>query len=321
MPEDKLLSSYTRQDLINLTQSETLAEELFESLSWQQPENLWSEWCDDSNNNDYWIWAQWAYEKVYLPEFRRNGQVPADKFNFFENDWTNTVYRKYCLNRLEEIRTGKKIMEKTFEYGGYHFTPERQLTRKESSLSSISKRQRIDTELGFCKKGYAYESKFDYSYDGFYNAATEKDFDLFRCEENGKLYIPCANDLQEYVEQSEQSNRDINETIRKSVADEFAVYKAREIARGAEAVFGNHYEIHFYNRVADYFDNGDFQFYEKTEIKKLAQSGENVLERLWDYYSESEETSVVETYYDIFQVIRSFNGFCDMQKTEYGEME
>lgn len=70
------------------------------------------------------------------------------------------------------------MTDKTFEYGGYHFTPERQLTRKESSLSSISKHQRIDTELGFCKKGYAYASKFDYSYDGFYSAATEKDFDL-----------------------------------------------------------------------------------------------------------------------------------------------
>lgn len=213
------------------------------------------------------------------------------------------------------------MTDKTFEYGGYHFTPERQLTRKESSLSSISKHQRIDTELGFCKKGYVYASKFDYSYDGFYNAATEKEYDLFRCEENGKLYIPCANDLQEYVEQTQKSNPDIYETVRNTVAEEFAAYKAKETAKGAESVFNNHYEIHFYNRVADYFDNGDFQFYEKPEIKKLAQSGGNILERLWDYYSGSEEPSGVETCYDVFQVIRGYNGYCALQKTEYGEME
>ncbi len=213
------------------------------------------------------------------------------------------------------------MTDKTFEYGGYHFTPERQLTQSESSLSSISKHQRIDTELGFCKEDYAYESKFGYSYESFYEAATEKEFDLFRCEENGKLYIPCENDLQEYVEQSEQSKNNVYETVRSSVAGEFAAYKAREIARGAEAVFGNHYEIHFYNRVAGYFDNGDFQFYEKTEIKKLAKRGGNILERLWNYYSESEEPSGIETYYDIFQVIRSYNGYCNDQKMEYGEME
>lgn len=213
------------------------------------------------------------------------------------------------------------MTDKTFEYGGYHFTPERQLTRKESSLSSISKHQWIDTELGFCKKGYVYDSKVDYSYESFYAAATEKEFDLFRCVENGKLYIPCENDLQEYVEQPVQRKQDVYDNVRNSVADEFAAYKAREIAKGAEAVFGNHYEIHFYNRVADYFDNGDFQFYEKTEIKKLAQSSGNILERLWDYYSESEEPSGIETYYDIFQVIRDYNGYCDLQKTEYGEME
>lgn len=213
------------------------------------------------------------------------------------------------------------MTDKTFEYGGYHFTPERQLTRKESSLSSISKHQRIDTELGFCKKGYTYASKFDYSYDGFYNAATEKEFDLFRCEENGKLYIPCANDLQEYVEQSQKSNPDIYETVRNTVAEEFAAYKAKETAKGAEAVFNNHYEVHFYNRVAEYFDDGDFQYYEKAEIKRLA-SGGNILERLWIFYSESVEPPVnIETYYDIFQMIRSYNGYCALQKTEYGEME
>ena len=34
----------------------------------------------------------------------------------------------------------------------------------------------------------------------FYAVSPEKECDLFRCMENGKLYLPCENDLQEYVE-------------------------------------------------------------------------------------------------------------------------
>lgn len=213
------------------------------------------------------------------------------------------------------------MTDKTFEYGGYHFIPERQLTRQESHIHEIAKHQRVDADLGLCKKDYAYESKFDYSYEDFYKSATEKEFDLFRCVENGKLYIPCENDLQEYVEERMKSKQpDVYEKIRNSVAKEFTAYKAREMAKGAEAVFHNHYEVHFYNRVADYFDNGDFQFYEKNEIKTLANSGDNILERLWDFYSESEEPSGIETYFDIYQVIRSYNGSCALHR-EQGEME
>ena len=87
-----------------------------------------------------------------------------------------------------------------FEYGGYHFVPERQLMAHENSFQAVSHRLRTDRELGFCRKGYAYESKFNYSYDEFYMASTDKECDLFRCVENGKLYIPCQNDLQEYME-------------------------------------------------------------------------------------------------------------------------
>lgn len=87
-----------------------------------------------------------------------------------------------------------------FTFGGYHFIPYRNLSRKESSLYAISRRQRIDIELGFCIPGYVCESKFPYSHESFYAASTSKTSDLFRCVENGKIYIPCQNDLQEYIE-------------------------------------------------------------------------------------------------------------------------
>lgn len=90
--------------------------------------------------------------------------------------------------------------KESFEYGGYHFVPERQLTGAENNIFTISRRQCIDKELGFCRQGYVYESKYPYSHAEFYSASTDKECDLFRCVENGKLYLPCANDLQEYLE-------------------------------------------------------------------------------------------------------------------------
>ena len=92
-----------------------------------------------------------------------------------------------------------------FEYGGFHFIPERQLTAEED-FWEISHRQRIDQGLGFCIPGYIYESRYPYSHEAFYEAASDKDCDLFRCIENGKLYLPCENDLQEYIENKRRKN-------------------------------------------------------------------------------------------------------------------
>ncbi len=86
-----------------------------------------------------------------------------------------------------------------FEYGGLHFIPEKQFEVADD-YHKLIRRLRMDTELGFCKKGYAYPSKFNYSHDGFYAASTVKDCDIFRCVENGRLYVPCENDLQIYEE-------------------------------------------------------------------------------------------------------------------------
>jgi len=86
--------------------------------------------------------------------------------------------------------------EKAFEYGGYHFTPHRKFRGKsEGDFFAVNKKMRTDWELGLfsdrSRKGY----KTDYSYDDFYAASTDKDCDIFRCEETGRLYVPGANEL------------------------------------------------------------------------------------------------------------------------------
>lgn len=83
-----------------------------------------------------------------------------------------------------------------FEYGGLHFIPERrfELVGQSHSIIPLSHMQQ-EQNLAFPGPGV-----FAYSHDGFYKASTAKDCDIFRCVENGRLYVPCENGLRLYEE-------------------------------------------------------------------------------------------------------------------------
>jgi len=85
----------------------------------------------------------------------------------------------------------------SFEYGGYHFTPIRQFRKNEGDFFKINSRQYSDFGLGFSTYDW---QKVKYSYDDFYTASTDKNCDIFRCEETGKLYVPGLNELFGYNE-------------------------------------------------------------------------------------------------------------------------
>ncbi len=70
---------------------------------------------------------------------------------------------------------------KTFEYGGYHFTPIRKFHKKEGDFFVISKRLASDFNLGLCT--YQDRQKAPYDYKDFYTVATDKECDIFRCEQ------------------------------------------------------------------------------------------------------------------------------------------
>ena len=87
-------------------------------------------------------------------------------------------------------------MNEVFEYGEYHFTPHRKFRgNSEKDFFAVSQKLRTDRELGLfsdrSRKGY----QADYSYDDFYAASTDKECDIFRCLETGRLYVPGANEL------------------------------------------------------------------------------------------------------------------------------
>lgn len=85
-----------------------------------------------------------------------------------------------------------------FEYNGYHFEPERKLRECEKKdIRTLSKHIKSDREFGMCDYRVDWK-KCDYSWKKFYEASCGSQLDLFRCIENGKLYIPCEHELFEF---------------------------------------------------------------------------------------------------------------------------
>ncbi len=81
-----------------------------------------------------------------------------------------------------------------FEYGGKPFIPERRFEPQGQYHSRIPlSHMREDTELDL--NGL---DEFAYSHSDFYAASTTKDCDIFRCMEDGRLYVPCEDGLQLY---------------------------------------------------------------------------------------------------------------------------
>ena len=142
------------------------------------------------------------------------------------------------INRVRKLeKSYKESNEKIFEYGGYHFIPERKFTAEENGFDKISRRLKQDTEMGLCREGYAYESKYPYSHDGFYAASPDKECDLFRCIENGKLYLPCENDLQEYLAEltAEKTTEEKGQTPKEKVHYSYLYEKGPDGAGGYRA--------------------------------------------------------------------------------------
>lgn len=84
---------------------------------------------------------------------------------------------------------------KSFEYNGYHFEPTGILPTGRT-LKEVSKETISNNVLGMS----VYEgASHPYSYESFYNAANGSSADIFKCVENGKLYIPGENELFEYA--------------------------------------------------------------------------------------------------------------------------
>ena len=96
----------------------------------------------------------------------------------------------------------------TFFFGGYHFIPYRKFRKGEVELQNLNdpregkvdfqyanRFMRSDYELCISKHDWG---KCEYSCEAFYRDSGDSDCDIFRCIENGKLYVPGLHELFRY---------------------------------------------------------------------------------------------------------------------------
>ena len=93
----------------------------------------------------------------------------------------------------------------SFEFAGYHFTAAGNLP-KGYDLNEITKVISSDRELGMSNYDWA---KHIYSHHEFYRASGDSRADIFRCLENGKIYLPGDNELFCYTGEYEELERTV----------------------------------------------------------------------------------------------------------------
>ena len=94
------------------------------------------------------------------------------------------------------------VEDGVFVYGGHHFIPYGFFSKQENNdLKKLTRNLRTDVDLGFFADSNiaGRTQKYRYDYDEFYAAAGDHTFDIFKCTDNGKLYVPGAHELFEYM--------------------------------------------------------------------------------------------------------------------------
>lgn len=83
---------------------------------------------------------------------------------------------------------------KAVAYMGHHFVPIRSFMSSDGDFNQIAMRLRFDPDF-----------VTGYNHDEFYRLLpqSQKHYDIFKCEENGVLYVPCNYSFQQYVERNE----------------------------------------------------------------------------------------------------------------------
>jgi hypothetical protein len=122
-----------------------------------------------------------------------------------------------------------------FEYGGYHFKPKRQFRKGEvdKHLEGDSRPEKMDISYAMRNMRFGNElglreQNSNWSYEAFYAAANGSTADIFKCVENGKLFVPCASALCEYDEPPQR-----NKAQKKSADKEPSIVDRLNNARAA----------------------------------------------------------------------------------------
>ena len=103
------------------------------------------------------------------------------------------------------------MIEKPLNMAVITSRPYENFTKKKVTFFAISKRLASDPNLGMCT--YQERQKVPYDYKGFYAISTDKECDVFRCEENGLLYVPGKKELFIYHEPKQKKRNSIADAL------------------------------------------------------------------------------------------------------------
>ena len=145
---------------------------------------------------------------------------------------------EWAKTKLAEIQKAKEnpkiAADGTFEYGGNHFTPYRKFEKRDGDFVKQTNRMSSDRRLGISR--YEWQ-KVDYSHAKFYAASGGSDYDIFKCVENGKLYVPCDAELFQYTEPIQR-----NKTTQKKPTFQNKLENAKEKAEEQNTVNRNNHK-------------------------------------------------------------------------------
>ena len=88
------------------------------------------------------------------------------------------------------------------QYGIYNFEPYGKLDKnKFKGIANLNLRSHTELKIWDEHFTRAFNEKplIKYDYHNFYAAMNDSEADLFLCEENGKIYIPCNHELMEFA--------------------------------------------------------------------------------------------------------------------------
>jgi len=125
----------------------------------------------------------------YLADCRRTRFERVDVLGILKKEH----YPEWVQKRVEIINEFKKNPA-VFEYGNKHFLGVGILPPKRERNFKVDLRH--DTSMTFATDG---GDKFQYNYHNFMNAAKGSLCDIYKCYEDGKLYIPGENELFNYT--------------------------------------------------------------------------------------------------------------------------
>ena len=129
-------------------------------------------------------------------------------------------YAMVLAGPQRELPKQEKPERESFEFRGYHFTAVGMLP-KGYDINEISKVISSDQELGMSNYDWA---KHTYSHYSFYLASGDSHADLFRCLENGKVYLPGDNELFCYTGEYQELERTVAPTTQTAPPTVRAIY-------------------------------------------------------------------------------------------------